>query len=163
MDRELFAARPIQVALAVLVLALGVAAWTSSRALRIDPVPPATPPTLATEGALAKPGMVVPADIGAVVALNLFSPDRKAPSRRYRLAGYAEDEPTAPPPTPVVLGTSVASGDRSFAICRVGDGPATVVRLNERIGGFTVKAIERGRVVFATPLGERLEINANRP
>ena len=163
MDRELFAARPVQVALAVLALALGLATWTASRALRIDPVPPAAPPTFATADALAKPGMVVPADIGAVVALNAFSPDRKAPSRRYRLTGYAEDEPAAAPPVPVVLGTSVASGDRSFAICRVGDGPATVVRINDRIGGYTVKSIERGRVVFATPVGERLEINANSP
>jgi hypothetical protein len=163
MDRELFTARPVQIALGTLVLALGIAGWTASRALRIEPVPAAAPPRFATADALAKPGMVVPADIGAVVALNVFSPDRKAPSRRYRLAGDAEDETTGQTPQPVVLGTSVASGDRSFAICRVGDGPATVVRLNERIGGYTVKLIERGRVVFATPVGERLEVNANRP
>ena len=163
MDREFFASRPIQVALGTLVLALGLTAWTVSRAIHIDPVPPGIPPTLSTAEALAKPGMVVPADIGTVVALNAFSPDRKAPSRRYRLAGYASDDPVPDAPQPIVLGTSVASGDRSFAICRVGDGPATVLRVNDRIGGYTVKSIERGRVVFVTPVGERLEINANRP
>ncbi len=163
MDRELLGARPVQGALAALVLALAIGAWTTSRAIRIDPVPAAAPPTFASAEALAKPGMVVPADIGAVVALNVFSPDRKAPSRRYRLGGYVDDEAAPQAPQPVVLGTSVAAGDRSFAICRIGDGPATVVRVNDRIGGYTVKSIERGRVVFATPVGERLEINANTP
>jgi hypothetical protein len=160
MDRDMLTSRPVQLALAVLGLGLVVAGWTGSRAYRIEPVIPASEPTFASAAALSTSGMSVPVDIGAVVALNLFSPERKAPSVRYRLTGYAEATPAAQPPQPVVIGTFVAAENRSFAFCSVGDSRATVVRVGDRIGGYTVKSIERGSVVFTTPAGERLVINA---
>ena len=164
MDRDLFmTSRRVQAAAGALVLALLLAGWTGARAMRIDPVVPAAPPTFATAAALARAGMVVPADVGAVVGHNMFSPERKAPARRYRLSGYTEEAPRVQPPQPIVLGTAVSAGGRSFAMCKVGDGAPQVLYVGDIIGGFTVKSIERGLVVFTTPAGERLEIKASIP
>jgi hypothetical protein len=162
MDSEILRARPVQIALSVFAAAIVLAAWTGSRALQLETTEPAAPPTFATEAALTRGSMNDPVDIGSVVALNLFSPDRSAPIRRYRLGGYADDVPVIPPPPPIVLGTSVAPDNRSFAFCKTPDGPATLVRVGDRIGGHTVRSIERGLVVFTTPAGERLAITASR-
>jgi hypothetical protein len=160
MQRMILSSRSVQVALAVCVLALAAAAWTGVNAFRITPVTPAAPPSFPTAASLAKTGMSVPPDVGAAVAMNPFSPARKAPAVRYRLSGYGSDVPATPPPQPVVLGTVVAAGNRSFAYCSVGDSRATVVRVGDLIGGYTVKSIERGLVVFSTPAGDKLVITA---
>jgi hypothetical protein len=161
MLREFLAFRPLQMAAAFVALSLGIATWTAARALRIEPVPNAAPPTFATEAALAKAPIVVPVDIPGVVANNVFSPERTAPARRYRLSGYAEAAAASPPrPEPVVIGTSVADGGRSFAFCSVGGGPPRLVRVGESIEGYVVRSIERSLVVFTTPAGERLAVTA---
>jgi hypothetical protein len=162
MNRALFSARSIQIALGALVLALGLSAWTASRAMRIDQTTAAPPPSFATSDALAKAPMVVPVDIGMVVGLNVFSPERKAPLRRYRLSGYAEPVAAAPPPKPLVLGTVVAPNNRSFAFCRMPDGPAIIVRVGDKIGTYTVKSIERNQVVFNAPGEEAFAVNASK-
>jgi hypothetical protein len=162
MDRDLFSSTPVRVALVAVAVALGIAAWTANRAIAIEPIVSAPPPTFATAGALAKAPSVSPANVGAVVSQNAFSPDRKAPARRYKLTGYAEAAPAAAIPLPVVLGTSVADDNRSFAYVSVGDSRATVVRAGDKISGYTVKSIARGSVTFVTPSGEPLVVNAAR-
>ena len=102
--------------------------------------------------------------LGAV-SLDLFNPDRMAPVARYRLpsdpAAVASDTP--PPARPVVLGTAIASDGSSFATCQLESSRLLMVRVGDKVGVYLVKAIERGRVVFQTPAGERLEIQALRP
>jgi hypothetical protein len=163
MMRELVRARSMQIAVVALVASLGLAAWTAARAIRLDAVTAAPPPRFATEEALARAPVAELPDIDVVVGQNLFSPDRTAPPRRYRLTGYAEAaEPAEPPARPIVLGTAVADGNRSFAVCRLPDGPSLIVRVGERLGIYTVKSIERNVVVFVTPSGEQLAITASR-
>lgn len=160
-DRDILASRQFRIAAVVLFTAIIIVGWSLSRALRMAEVPTVPPPQFATADALNAPERGSGADVRAIVALNVFSPERSAPSRRYRLSGYAEEAPqAAAPPQPVVLGTAVSTPERSFAICRVGDTPARVVRVGDRVGAFTVTSIERGRVVFTTPSGERLAIAA---
>ena len=161
MNREMFAARPFQLAVGVLLLALALAGWTGLRASQVPPVDPAAPPVFATADALARPSMTVPVDIGAVVGANLFSADRTAPQKRYRLGGYSEPAPKPQGPQPVVLGTSV-DGDRSFAFISVGDSGAKLKRVGDVLAGYTVKMIERGVVTFTTPSGELLVVRAPR-
>jgi hypothetical protein len=154
--------RSVQIALACVAIALVLVGWTASRAMRIDPTDAAAPPNFATAEALAKVPMVVPVDIGAVVNQNLFSPDRSAPARRYSLSGYAPVTPVTPPAKPLVLGTAVASGDRSFAVCRMPDGPARIVYAGDKIGIYTVKSIARNQVVFVAPGEEPFAVNASK-
>jgi len=59
-----------------------------------------------------------------------------------------------------VLGTVVSSDGTSFAVIQLGDARSASVRVGDRVGGYTVKSIERGRVVFTTPAGKRLDVNA---
>jgi hypothetical protein len=161
MNRSMLTARSIQIALGVLLIALVLSAYTASRALRIEETTAAPPPSFATADALTKTSMVVPVDIGSVVAVNAFSPERKAPLRRYRLSGYAEPVASAPPPKPLVLGTAVAP-NRSFAICRMPDCAATVVRVGDKIGIYTVKSIDRNQVVFQAPGEEPFAVTASK-
>jgi hypothetical protein len=153
-------ARSVRVALGVLLLALAGVAWTFARAMRTVAVPVTPPPHFATGDALAVPERGEAINVSATVELNLFSDSRSAPPRRYRLAGYAEEAKAAPPTPPTVLGTAVSTPERSFAICRIGESPARIVRVGEQIGGFTVRSIERSRVVFTTPTGEQVAIAA---
>src|SRR5262245_54286639 len=103
--KRILSIRSVQIALGSIVLALVLLGWTATRALRIDPTGAAAPPSFATADALARPSIVVPVDIGVVVNQNLFSPERKAPPRRYSLSGYAPATPVTPPAKPLVLGT----------------------------------------------------------
>lgn len=160
MLRAVIGSRPVQVAAMALILALAAIAYTGTRAARLDAVPVAPAPTFATEAALAPRPSPQVVDVNGVVGLNIFAPERRAPQRRYRLTGYAEVPQTPPPPEPVVLGTSVADGGRSFAFATVGGGAPRIVRVGDTIEGYTVRSIERGVVVFTTPGGERLTVLA---
>lgn len=161
-DRELLAARSVQVALGALVLAVVFSGWSLTRAVRIDPVPPGAPLRFSTAGAVMTPDPTTPPDVVSVVSLNVFAPERTAPARRYRLAGYAQEKPSAEAPKPVVLGTALSTPERSFAIVKVGDVGPQIVRMGNTIAGYTVKSIERGLVVFAASTGERLAISAGK-
>ncbi|HZQ37572.1 MAG TPA: hypothetical protein VFD32_16690, partial [Dehalococcoidia bacterium] len=102
-------------------------------------------------------------DIAAAVARDLFAEDRTPPPRRYRLPGDADATPRPPAPRPVVLGTALGTGEADFAICQIAGGAPVIVRAGSRIGEFTVLSIERTRVWFRGPDGERISIDASKP
>jgi hypothetical protein len=148
---------------AALVSAIGVVGWTVGRAVRVDAVEAAPPPRFAEIEAVGGQRAAPPIDVRGAVELNPFSPSRSAPARRYRLSGWEDESPAAPPPPrPVVLGTAYSTPEQSFAIAKVGDGRPTVVRAGDILAGYTVRTIERGHVVFTSQTGERFEIRSNR-
>lgn len=155
----------VRVALAALTLSGAIALWTLVRAVRLEPVPDAPAPAFASASDLPVRAAGPATNIGAAVEKDLFSPDRSAPPERYRVPGEAD--PTAvvhvEVPRPVVLGTAVSGTGRSFATCQMPDGQPIIVRVGDRIGEYTVKAIERGRVVFTTAQGTTLEVPALKP
>lgn len=161
MDRALLSARPVQLALAGLALAIAFTGWSLTRAVRIEPIPAGAPLRFNTAGAVMTPDSTTPPDVVSVVALNVFAPERTAPAQRYRLAGY--ERPAAELPKPYVLGTAVSTPERTFAMVKVGDSKVQIMHVGETIAGYTVKSIERGLVVFTAPTGERLAISAVRP
>ena len=145
--------------------ALALAAWTASRIWQVSEVPAAAPGGALSTEALAAPARPEAVDVQTAVSLDLFNPDREAPAARYRLpsdpAAVASDVP--PPARPVVLGTAIATDGSSFATCQLESSRLLMVRVGDKVGSYTVQSIERGRVVFLTPTGERLEILALRP
>ena len=153
------------IALAVLALSAIVALWTLVRAVRLEAVAEAPPPAFASAADLPDRTSAPAADIRAAVEKDLFAPDRSAPAERYRMPG--ESDPSASvaveSPKPVVLGTAVAPQGRSFATCQLPDGLPIIVRVGDKVGEYTVKAIERGRVVFTTAKGTQLEVPALKP
>jgi hypothetical protein len=151
-------------ALFALVAAFGLVVWTFIRAVRVDALPAAPPASLAL-GSIERFGERPTAAIQSAVEKNLFSPDREA-GAPYRLPGEADpgSHTVAPEPeAPIVVGTAVGPDGRSFATVVVADSSPRMVRVGEKIGEFTVKSIERSRVVFTSTTGKRLDIKALRP
>jgi hypothetical protein len=156
----------MRAALAALALALGIGAWTVVRAVHLEAVPELPPPTLASSASLATVVAPPAADIPGAIEKDPFSPDRTAPETPYRLPGEPDPkavETTVEAPQPVVLGTAVSGDGRSFAVMRLGDASPTSLHVGDKIGPYTVKSIERGRVVFTTLAGKRLDVLALKP
>jgi hypothetical protein len=151
--------------LAGLVVATAFAAWTAGRALRIDPVPPIPPPTVALAGGVAGTATRKPADLQDAVDNDPFSPDR-TPGQPYRLPGEPDPrsaDPVVEPEKPVLLGTAVSADGRSFAVLQMGDGRAVSRYVGDTIGVYKVRTIDRARVVLASPTGKRVDVNAAKP
>jgi hypothetical protein len=149
----------------VLALATLTALWTLVHAIRIEPVPELAAPRFATGGALAVASPAPAVDVAAAVETDPFAPDRSAPERRYRAPGE-EGEDAAPreaQPEPVVLGTAVSDAAHSFATVQLADSRAVILRVGDKIGGYTVTSIERRHVEFKTPSGKKLDISELKP
>ncbi|MDA1081525.1 MAG: hypothetical protein O2973_07580 [Gemmatimonadetes bacterium] len=152
-----------RVVVAAVIVAVAVLVASAVGAARIAPVEAAAPPIPIADSALK---FTIPgggANIAAAVANDIFTDDRQAPLRRYRLPGEADNTPGQPAPRPVVLGTVLASDGAHFATCQVSGGQPTIVRVGAKLGGFTVVSIERGRVTFRSAEGERFSIDASKP
>ena len=164
--RQLTSTNAARTATSAVAIGVVLALWTLVRAIRLDAVPEAPPLQFATAEALAARPLPEMVDIRAAVDRDLFSPDRTAPEQRYRIPG--ETDPAVhvvpiEPPKPVVLGTAISDSAHSFATCSLEAGAPTIVHVGDRIGEYTVKAIERGHVVFATSDGKKLDIPALKP
>ncbi len=158
--------RWVQVGGAAIAVAAAVLVWTGRRAWQLEEVAPRSGAVALSQDALLSVTGESALDVRRAVAADLFTPDRSAPPARYRLPG--ESAPVAvsaapAPSLPIVLGTAIAGGGMSFATCQFESSRLLMVRVGDRVGPYLVKSIERGRVVFQTPTGERLEILALRP
>ena len=151
----------VKASAAFLVVSGGVAGWSTVRAVRGEALPLAEPPAVAPVPQLAASALHR-ADIDGAVEHDLFAADRSPSKQPYRMPGESNER--APEQArPVVLGTAVSADGSSFATCQVGTEAPRIVRVGDRISGYTVKSIERGRVVFVSSVGNRLDIEAHRP
>jgi len=163
--RELVKAPLMRVALGVLGVAIAVLAWTIIRAFHTEPLPPASATTVASLETIGRGTTRRPADIQAAVDNDLFASDRSAPGSPYRMPGERESggERAVEPLKPLVLGTAVATDGRSFATLQLGDGSPTLVHVGDKIGEWTVKSIQRGRVVLVSTSGTRADLTVPNP
>lgn len=155
----------IRTALVALTLAFALLVTSLVRAIRITPVEAAT---TTTQSELVRITSTPPApdiDLEAVGANGIFQPDRTAMPYRYRMPGEpAPDDPGAPEPVkPVVLGTVIATDGSHFATCHMPGGRPTVVRVGDKLGEYTVMAIDRDKVAFKNAAGKTIEIPVTRP
>jgi hypothetical protein len=159
------AAKPARATLAALALSTAVFVWALVHALRIEPVPELPSPQFASTAALATPPAAPATDIEGAVQADLFASDRSAPAQAYRIPGEESDEeaPKAAPVLPVVLGTAVSDPAHSFATVQLGDDRSVILHVGDKIGTYTVKSIEPGRVVFTTSAAKKLEIPELKP
>jgi hypothetical protein len=155
----------MRAALGAFLVATGTLAWTVVGALRPAVVPAQADTVSIPSGALDATRAAARVDVAAAVARDLFAPGRIAPPTRYRPPddGSARAVSPQPPPQPVVLGTAIGSDGSSFATCQFGSSKLLMVRVGDHVGSYVVQSIERGRVVFTTPGGKRLEVLAPRP
>jgi hypothetical protein len=164
-DREWARTNAGRGAIALLAASAIVALWTLVHAIRIAPVPEIPAPQFAASGALTVSAPASAVDVGAAVETDPFAPDRTAPANRYRAPGEESDEiaPKAQVVEPVVLGTAASDPAHAFATIQLADSHATIMRVGDKIGQYTVKSIERGHVIFATPSGKNLDIPELKP
>jgi type IV pilus biogenesis protein PilP len=155
----------IRTATVTLVVAFALLAVSFVRAIRITPVEAATN-TATSE--LARITTTPPApdiDLDAVGANGIFQPDRNPMPYRYRMPGDpAPNDAGAPAPIlPVVLGTVLSTDGAHFATCQMPGGRPTVVRVGDKLGEYTVIAIDRDKVAFKNAAGKTIEITVTRP
>ena len=156
---------PLQVALGALALGAGAMMWALVTAFRTEAIPD-PPPTVVGSIESIRGGVARPkSDIEAAVDNDVFSVERSAPNAPYRMPG--EPDPNAKaapqPDKPVVLGTAVATDGRHFATLQMRDGRPTLVRVGDKIGEWTVRSIDRGKVVLVSTGGIRAEISVTNP
>ncbi len=162
-DRELFTRPIIRGAAAALLVGVAVLGWTIARALNPADDTSLHVATFDASNAILPLPPRIPAELGIAIVNDLFAQDRAEPTSRYRLPGEEATGAAAPAPAPVlpvVLGTAAMGDGRGFATCQLGDGNAVIVRVGDKLGQYTVKSIERGRVAFTTAAGKALEIPA---
>jgi len=152
----------MRAALTGVALALLLCGWTVRRALHVDEVAAAPATVSIVAGALDTPPQGAAVNVGVAIDADLFAPTRKAPGARYRMPGEPAVKVVEEPPKPVVLGVALASDGTSFATCQFQSARLLMVRVGDKIGDYTVRSIERGRVVFATPAGKTFEVLAPR-
>jgi type IV pilus biogenesis protein PilP len=155
----------IRTAIVTLAVAFALLVTSLVRAIRVTPVEAAT---ITTQNELVRITSTPPApdiDLEAVGANGIFQPDRTAMPYRYRMPGEpAPDDATAPEPIkPVVLGTVIATDGSHFATCQLPGGRPTVVRVGDKLGEYTVLAIDRDKVAFKNAAGKTVEITVTRP
>jgi hypothetical protein len=160
--RDWTASTPMRAALAGCGAALLLCGWSARNALHFNPVVAAPATISVVAGALDSPAPAPSVNVGMAIDADLFAPDRKAPAARYRMPGEAAPKSVEEPPQPIVLGTAIAADGTSFATCQFQSPRLLMVRVGDKIADYTVKSIERGRVVFATPAGKTFEVLAPR-
>ena len=146
---------PMRVAIGALLASVLVAGYTLVRAVQLSEPPTASMPVLPNPRDLTAPAPLTRVDISAAIRRDVFDPTRTAPTNRYLLGSEMEaiETPAAPLPRVVVLGIAMADGGRSFATCQVGADRPAIVRVGDKLGPYTVKAIESKRVIFTLPSG----------
>jgi hypothetical protein len=145
----------MRAAVVMVTVSLILALYSLVRAVQISDVPSGELPVLPNPAALVSPPPPPAIDVAEVVSRDAFDVARSAPTNRYLLPSeITEPEaPAAPLPRLIVLGIGLAEGGRSFATCQVGAAPPTIVRVGDKIGPYTIKAIESKRVTIVLPTG----------
>jgi len=156
---------PLQSAVVALGLAVLTAGWTTVHAFHAEPIsdPPST--TIASLETIRRTPSRPKSDVEATVDNNVFSIDRTAPAAPYRMPGEPDPSarPVVQPEKPLVLGTAVATDGRHFATVQMRDGSPMIVRIGDKVGEWTVRSIERGKIVLVSTNGFRAEVTVSKP
>ncbi len=147
------------VALATAALSGLLMLIAAGRSLVVAPLPGAEGnETMGLAPALTHAAGAGAQEIAVVLRGDPFAPDRHAPSTRFRLPGEAA--PTSGTVTVAALrliGVALIADGRSFALVEAGSDAPRLVRIGEKIGGYTLRRVERDRAVFAGPDGKSQE------
>jgi len=156
---------PLQAALAMLGLSLVATAWTLAKAVRVEDIPDPPPTAIASLESIRRVVKRPVSNLQAIVDNNVFSIDRTAPAVSYRMPG--DPDPNArvapEPEKPILLGTAIATDAKHFATMQMRDGQTKLVRVGDKIGEWTVRVIERGKVVLVSTGGARAEVTVPKP
>jgi hypothetical protein len=143
-------------ALAALVAAVALVAWSAARLADADTLPPP-----AAGDPLAVPNVTLartPPARRSTPDDDLFSADRTPRDARYALPGERVAAEPSAAQTPIVLGTALATDGRSFVSASLGDGPPRILHVGDTLGPFTLRSIDRRLVSFSRASGGRVDV-----
>lgn len=164
--RELTSAPLVRAALGALAVAAAIAVVAVAGVIRADVAPTGDPRAGTSSFVLVPPPVKEPTDIREAVAHDVFASDRQAPGVRYRAPGdeeVAARRSAAAPERPIVLGTATSVSAPAFAVAQMGSDRPAIVHVGEKVGDYTVLTIDRTHVVFASPSGEKFDIQPSTP
>lgn len=131
--------------------------------VRVSDVAAAPPAAAVPDAALTFASGGASADLAGAAQRDLFTDDRHAPPKRYRMPGEVEVAPIPVAQRPIVLGTAVGAGGPSFAMLQLADGAVVKARVGNVVAGYTVVTIARTKVTLRTPAGEQIALDASKP
>lgn len=152
--------RSVRITLGALITSAAAAAWSLARAVHVAPAPdPAQVPSL-TVPETAPAAADTSAAWHLAVAKNPFRPDRRPPTQRFRMPGerVAAQSPVAALPATTRLNGTVVLPSGGYAIIAQPGRPDQIIRVGERFGGLTLRAVERGRAVFVAANGSSVVV-----
>ncbi len=151
-----------------LAVLLGVSAISAVRLAR-----PVTLPTAQAEALDPEQPALGPAasatkptsGLAAAIEADPFRAERRPSPVAFRMPGEAlagaQTNQADTPQAIVLIGTAVESGG-GFAMCQIGSEAARLVRLGERLAGYTLRAVGQGRATFRTATGQLIEVRVAR-
>ena len=157
---------PLRIALVATVGAAALVSASGWRATHFDAMPAMAVPTIVrgkTELGAYRPALV--SELDRAVDADPFHPERRRPQIRYELPGSTPAEmpvATVPIAEPIeLIGTVVANGGRSFAMCQTSAGPQ-IVHVGDKFAGHTLKSVEQGSAVFVSPEGKVMNVRVKK-
>lgn len=164
-----------RLATVALLTSVLIAGWSIQRAVTLDSLPRAgDEPPLPSVPRVIPRGDYPSEYLLRALEANPFHPERRRPTRRFRLPGEVEAASAAPagslppsPPDPVAAfrlsGTMLLPDGRAYALLQWGGEPARLVRTGERVGEHTLATVEAGRAVLVSSRGGRTVLRVADP
>ena len=160
-SRSIWRVRSVQASVGALACALVLVGGASWRATHVMlPVTTAVSPTTVAATAEAASTPLYGLDhLLIAVGKDPFHPERRRPGRRFQLpadqaalaARRLEDQTTAA--SLRLVGTAVNGDGGGFAMCAWQGGTPRIVRVGERVSGWTLVKVTPGAAEFTTPGG----------
>lgn len=154
-------------ALAASIMLLLMTAWRAARVADVQPLPlPMASPPQADSSTSRDDGFSL-TRVMAAVNKDPFHPLRRRPARRLLPPSQSVTETVAAADPAVglqVIGTAVsANGAGGFAMCAWGGAPPRIVRVGERVGDWTLRAVTPGAAQFVSSTGATAVVRIAKP
>lgn len=149
-----------------LAAALALVLFTAWHALRRVDVQPLSGATSASSDSAGPQSSYEPYSLTRVLTAldkDPFHPQRRRPARRLQSAGGNVAANSQQTLAILVIGTAVSADGRGFAMCAWGGAPPRIVRVGERIGDWTLRAVSPGAAEFTSPTGVNAVVRIAKP
>lgn len=148
-------------ALAAALALVLVTAWHALRRVDVQPLAGATSASSDSAGPQSSQEPYSLTRVLTALDKDPFHPQRRRPARRLQSAGgnVAANSTLAV----LVIGTAVSADGRGFAMCAWGGAPPRIVRVGERIGDWTLRAVSQGAAEFTSSTGVNAVVRIAKP
>lgn len=149
--------RETRVQAAALLAVLGALVWASELWRAVAPVETAAAPSAVFAALEPSRRAGNATDVARLIALAPFATDRTPDSPDHG----ARETAMADAPGALRLVGTVANGDASFAVCRLGAARPRIVHVRDTVGGWTLEQVVPGKATFIDAARVRHELRLN--